>query len=103
SNVMNQRRNNSIGQYVTNLPMTLRLDSDWKVGIAEIHYTNSWLNLKKYNEILIVDYLDHRVKFCEPAFLQPGRYSDINQLLYQISILVRPSADVISVPMLGHN
>lgn len=103
SNVINNRNNNTIGQYVTHLPTTLRLDSSWKVGLSEIHYTNSWLNLNQYNEISIVKHDDDDKAYGDRTFLEPGRYSDINELLRAIEKKAISFVSVVTEPKLDHN
>ena len=108
SNVTTFHTDNSINRYTTLLPSPLILDSSWRVGLAEIHYTNSWFNLKEYNAINIVRFdnpLQHHIK---AAVLPPGRYSDINYLLQLIAfrvsgLMVDPSVDITSPPKLGHS
>lgn len=93
SNVINNNYNNSIANFVTQLPSTIFLDSTWRVGLSEIHFTNSWCNLRNMNYIRIMD--DFRVEpYNSPAFIPAGRYEDIESLLEEIEIQAKPSINL---------
>lgn len=109
SNVTNMHHDNSIGRYITNLSETLYLDSSWKVGLTEIHYTNSWFNLKKFNHIGLALYgsdgsdSDEEPVLSNISFLPPGRYSDLRELFSQIHEHVRQKDQILNLPILNHN
>ena len=44
--------NNTLAQYVTNLPRRISLSGEWECGLTEIHYPYDWYNVR--NEILTV-------------------------------------------------
>lgn len=77
--------NNKIGSYVTCLPSPLTLDSQWKVGLCNVHYTNSWFNLRNYNEIKVVETRNPKPRINRFTSLPPGRYGDISDILLEIT------------------
>lgn len=83
------RSNNKIGSYITYLPSPLTLGSDWKVGLCNIQYTNSWFNLRDFNEIRIVEKEHPAVRINRFAALPPGRYSSIADLIDEINRRVK--------------
>lgn len=86
SNVINERDVNTIANFVTRLPAPLQLDSSWRVGLSEVHFTNSWVNLREDCRLRIklafADALDE--DFTTYTYLPAGRYDDIAQLLSAI-------------------
>lgn len=94
SNVRNNFVENTISNFVTQLPAPLLLDSSWRVGLSEIHYTNSWCNLKNDNEIKI------KSAFADPAnttfnsyaAVPAGRYEDVETLLEEITQRARQTS-----------
>lgn len=108
SNVTTFRSDNSISCYRTALPSPLLLDSSWRVGLAEIHYTNSWFNLREYNYVNIVSFDDPSKQLIKTVILPPGRYSDINYLIQLITFKATqrssdPGCSITVMPQLGHN
>lgn len=101
SNVINQHNSNTIGDYVTQLPETLHLNSDWKVGLCEIHYTNSWYNLKKSSEIKIED-SDHN-ELMHSIKLPPGRYATIDALVSEIKKRLWKSSSIVRLPVMSYD
>ena len=82
SNV-NSHPDNRIHSYITTLPTTLSLDSTWRVALSEIHYTNSWYNLKRTNSATLIDMQGNKVG---PSMtIPPGRYTSIEALIREIS------------------
>ena len=104
SNVNNNRSaDNTISRYTTLLPSPLHLDNFWRVGLSEIHYTNSWFNLKEYNDVRLVNYNNDSVVHSQPSMIPPGRYTDIHRLLRFITTAAKPNANVNFLPQLDHN
>jgi hypothetical protein len=103
SNVRNNLYDNKIGNYRTILPCALQLDNNWKVGLASIHYTNSWFNVKTYNEVVYTRHDKETDLFSNTAYVAPGRYSDINTLLEAIMSKVKPYDNVERKPVLSFN
>lgn len=42
--------NNKTGDFTVHLPATLQLDGNWEVGLSEIIYPHTWVNLHSYLE-----------------------------------------------------
>ena len=38
--------NNTLAQYITNLPRRISLSGDWECGLTEIHYAHDWNNVR---------------------------------------------------------
>src|SRR4051812_33477031 len=76
---------NTLANYVTNLPKNLKFDEPYEVGLAEISYTNSWYNLLEPEFIRLVDprnpYLLTKVGLTLPA----GRYNQISEIVQSIN------------------
>lgn len=104
SNVTNKNYSNSISNFVTQLPSTILLDSFWRVGLTEIHFTNSWCNLRADNEIKIHD--NFKIKsFNSYTALPAGRYDDVESLLDEIRTrcLQSKNSEVQTLPEFGVN
>ena len=80
---------NTIGNYTTYLPSPIILDSDWKVAITEIFYTNSWYNLKKECVVTINErrLKENEVNSLDPhgVLIEAGRYENIDDIVKQIN------------------
>ena len=37
--------NNTLAQYITNLPRRISLSGEWECGLTEIHYPHDWYNV----------------------------------------------------------
>ena len=46
--------NNTLAQYITNLPHRISLSRVWECGLTEIHYLHDWYNVR--NAILTVEH-----------------------------------------------
>ena len=103
SNVQTQQNDNTIGNYVTILPSTIKLDSTWRVGLSSIHYTNSWLNLRNYNEVRLTKHDNKSVHFSNLNYLPPGRYDTVENLLVKIAELVQKTDEVTKMPQLAYD
>lgn len=106
SNVQNSEYDNTIGNFVTQLPAPLILDSQWRVAVTEIHYTNSWCNLRSDNSIKIKPaFTLENTVFNAPAYMPAGRYDDIEGLIDEITarLQVTKSNNVQRLPKLEVN
>ena len=101
SNIINNH-SNKICNFTTTLPAALQLDSSWKVGLSEIHYTNSWFNLKTWNYVTLVDQLTY-APLAEAFRIAPGRYMEINKLLREISKSVTKVAGLSVLPAMEYD
>ena len=63
--------NNTLAQYITNLPRRISLYGEWECGLTEIHYPHDWYNVRNarmvveheesvHNVYLDDGYYDHR-------------------------------------------
>ena len=50
---MGTHPNNTLAQYITNLPRCISLSGDWECGPTEIHYPHDWYNIR--NARLVVE------------------------------------------------
>lgn len=87
SNVVNIGFENTCANFVTQLPAPLCLDSNWRVGLSEIYFTNSWCNLREDNEVFIAKPVGQRIRntYNRLAVIPRGRYNDIEQLIDDIT------------------
>lgn len=75
------------GNFTTTVPRRYLEGGHWYVGLTEIRFKNSWYNIKKYNKIDIID-KDNKSYSTHLAYIPPGRYDDIHDLLNIINKLV---------------
>lgn len=74
---------NTMANYVTELPENLVLSSAYEVGIAEVSYTYSWFNIP---EDQVISYIDSSGRFYDVNIvLKKGHYSTIEPILYHIN------------------
>ena len=48
--------NNTLTQYITNLPRRISLSGEWECGLTEIHYPHDWYNIR--NAEMLVEHDD---------------------------------------------
>ena len=67
--------NNTLAQYITNLPRRISLSGDWECVLTEIHYPHDWYNVR--NSRMAVEYGEsvHNV------FLADGYYDSPETLI----------------------
>ena len=53
---MSTNPNNTLAQYITNLPRRISLSGEWECGLTEIHYPYDWYNIR--NAEMIVEHDD---------------------------------------------
>jgi hypothetical protein len=80
------------GNFTTIVPKRYLEGDHWYVGLTEIRFRYSWYNLKKYNKIDIRD-KNNKSYSKYIAYLPPGRYDDINDLINIINNLVTEIGD----------
>lgn len=88
---------------MTQLPSGLSLGTEWRVGLCEIHYTNSWFNLNGFNDVGIVEVSRPNVRHSYYAAIEPGRYNDINQLLSLIRQSIKTDSEITVSPKIDCN
>ena len=66
---MSMYPNNTLAQYVTNLPRRIRLSGEWECGLTEIHYPHDWYNVRGARLTV-----EHDGKMYTDAYLTDGYY-----------------------------
>ena len=72
--------NNTLAQYITNLPRRISLSGVWECGITEIHYPHSWYNVR--NARLTVEH-DGNVE--TDAYIEDGYYDSPKALAKKLA------------------
>ena len=72
---MTTHPNNTLAQYITNLPRRISLSGDWECGLTEIHYPHDWYNVR--NARLTVEHGD---KTETDAYFEDGYYDSAKTL-----------------------
>ena len=73
---MTTHPNNTLAQYITNLPRRISLSGDWECGLTEIHYPHDWYNVR--NARLTVE---HHGKMETDAYFEDGYYGSAKTLV----------------------
>ena len=73
---MTTHPNNTLAQYITNLPRRIRISGDWECGLTEIHYPHDWYNVR--NARLTVE---HGGKTETDAYFEDGYYASAKALV----------------------
>ena len=73
---MTTHPNNTLAQYITNLPRRISLSGDWECGLTEIHYPHDWYNVR--NARLTVEHGD---KTETDAYFEDGYYDSAKTLV----------------------
>ena len=100
SNVKSNDDTNILSEYKTQLTKRYELpqNEDWRVGLAEILYTQTWYNVRKKSKIKFltedgaivednifnISYTGYREEN-SPYYIQPGYYRDIESLIFAIN------------------
>ena len=78
--------NNNLSNYTTKLPHRLHLGEGWEVGVAEISYTYSWLNVPTDKKIKFMCYNEHRKAVDTYEFvMSKGQYSTVEDLALELN------------------
>lgn len=80
------------GNFTTIVPRRYFEGGNWYVGLTEIRFKNSWYNIKKYNKVDIID-KENKSYSTHIAYIPPGRYEDVNDLISLINKLVTEIGD----------
>ena len=72
--------NNTLAQYITNLPRRISLHGDWECGLTEIHYPHDWYNVR--NARMIVEHEENM----HNEYLDDGYYDSPDTLVEAIDI-----------------
>ena len=81
---------NTLTNYMTQLPNQVYLDGEWEVGLAEIQYPYTWNNVTEGNNYVYVKVWNEDEY--TPVKIPPGNYSAVNNLIYNITQLIRATA-----------
>ena len=81
---MNIHPNNTLAQYITNLPRRIRLYGEWECGLTEIHYPHDWYNVRNARMVVEHEESVHNV------YLDDGYY-DSPETLVEALNLDKPS------------
>ena len=81
SNVNDFNYTNTIGNYITKLPISVDLDGDWEVGLSEIIITKTWFNLFKNNALHLQT---KKGTINESCSFPSACYMDIKHLLNEV-------------------
>ena len=73
---MGTHPNNTLAQYITNLPRRISISGDWECGLTEIHYPHDWYNIR--NARLMVE---HAGKMETEAYFEDGYYGSAKMLV----------------------
>ena len=73
-------QNNTLAQYITNLPRRISLSGAWECGITEIHYPHDWHNVR--NARLMVE---HAGKTETDTYFADGYYGSVKMLFRALS------------------
>ena len=81
---MDVHPNNTLAQYITNLPRRISLYGEWECGLTEIHYPHDWYNVRNARMVVEHEESVHNV------FLDDGYY-DSPETLVEALNLDKPS------------
>ena len=73
---MTTHPNNTLAQYITNLPRRICLSGEWECGLTEIHYPHDWYNVR--NARLTVE---HHGNMETDAYFEDGYYGSAKTLV----------------------
>ena len=76
--------NNTLAQYITNLPRRISLSGEWECGFTEIHYPHDWYNVR--NARLTVE---HAGKMETDAYFADGYYGSAKMLVRALNAGVK--------------
>ena len=89
SNVKNENYENTIANFKTKLATTLKLDDNWRVGIASISYTKSWTVEAEIASFEFVYYHLNFKSFKSDKFkIDLSQYSDVKDIIKEINKLI---------------
>ena len=76
---------NTLCDYTTRIPKTLKLGGSWEVALAEIQFPKTWNNLHKENYFTIETSEQNAT-----VIINPGYYATMQDLLNEISDFLNP-------------
>ena len=72
--------NNTLAQYITNLPRRISLHGEWECGLTEIHYPHDWYNVRNARMVVEHEESVHNV------YLDDGYYDSPETLVEAINL-----------------
>ena len=84
SNVRDFNGKNTIGNYVTPLPIPIKLDSEWEIGLTEILYTKTRYNV--FEPVNLQLMTEDRALTIQVCSFSAGCYRDITNLINEINL-----------------
>ena len=102
--------NNTLAQYITNLPRRISLHGDWECGLTEIHYPHDWYNVR--NTRMVVEHeastrmvVEHEAS-TRNVYLDDGYYDSPKTLVEALNLdkesRVKLSYDSVTQKMRAH-
>ena len=92
--------NNTLAQYITNLPRRISLHGDWECGLTEIHYPHDWYNVRNTRMVVEHEESTHNV------YLDDGYYDSPKTLVEALNLdkesRVKFSYDSVTQKMRAH-
>ena len=80
NSLMDIHPNNTLAQYVTNLPRRISLHGEWECGLTEIHYPHDWYNVRNTRMVVEHEESVHNV------YLDDGYYDSPETLVEAINL-----------------
>jgi len=85
----NIEKDDTASNFRVKIPNHIKLDGEWEVGLAEIIYMYSWINLSSTNydnfiQVKISNVPEHK-KHHDLMYIEPSHYESINELLNSIN------------------
>ena len=77
---MDIHTNNTLAQYITNLPRRISLHGEWECGLTEIHYPHDWYNVRNARMVVEHEESVHNV------YLDDGYYDSPETLVEAINL-----------------
>ena len=72
--------NNTLAQYITNLPRRISLHGEWECGLTEIHYPHDWYNVRNARMVVDHDECMHTM------YLDDGYYDSPETLVVALNL-----------------
>ena len=72
--------NNTLAQYITNLPRRISLYGEWECGLTEIHYPHDWYNVRNARMVVEHEESVHNV------YLDDGYYDSPETFVEALNI-----------------
>ena len=91
SSVRSVVRENTLADYVSELPYTVELWGEWEVALVDINFTKSWYNIRKDQFVGIQLNDDQAMRYIKEEPLSAGRYTE-EQFITKLNSLLAAHA-----------